>query len=235
MISASPIVFLVDVDDTLLENDRIQEDIKKHLEREYGAACRDRYWAIQERLFNELGYRDYLGALQRFRVEHPYEPHLIATASFLMDYPFAERLYPGALEVLKHLGTLGPTVVLTDGDVVFQPRKVERAGILQAVSGHVLIYIHKEEALADVERRYPANHYVLVDDKLRILDAVKKVWHERVTTVLVRQGKYANDPKVLDSYPPADRSIAAIGDLLQYNWTDLGAGRRLPDSSSRTW
>jgi FMN phosphatase YigB (HAD superfamily) len=233
MMSPSPIVFLVDVDDTLLENDRIQDDIKSHLEREYGPACRDQYWAIQERLFSELGYRDYLGALQRFRVEHPYEPHLIATASFLMDYPFADRLYPGALDVLKRFRSLGPTVVLTDGDMIFQPRKVERSGIFGAVAGHVLIYIHKEESLADVERRYPAEHYVLVDDKLRILDAVKKIWKERVTTVLVRQGKFANDPKIIASYPPADLTVAAIRSLLEYNWTDLGAGRRLPDSSSR--
>jgi FMN phosphatase YigB (HAD superfamily) len=215
-----PIVFLVDVDDTLLENDRIQEDIKSHLEREYGPECRDRYWAIQERLFNELGYRDYLGALQRFRVEHPYEPHLVATASFLMDYPFADRLYPGALKVLQRFRTMGPTVILTDGDVVFQPRKVERSGIFQTVAGQVLIYIHKEESLADVERRYPAEHYVLVDDKLRILDAVKKVWKKRVTTVLVRQGKFANDPRILAAYPLADLTVAAIGNLLEYNWRD---------------
>ena len=226
MIAPSPIVFLVDVDDTLLENDRIQEDIQSHLEREFGAVCRDRYWAIQEQLFAELGYRDYLGALQRYRVEHPYEPHLISMASFLVDYPFADRLYPKALEVLKRFRGWGPTVILSDGDVVFQPRKVERSGIFQAVSGQVLIYIHKEESLADVERRYPAEHYVLVDDKLRILDAVKKAWGERVTTVLVKQGKFANDARILSSYPAADVTVAAIGNLLEYNWLDAGAGRR---------
>lgn len=222
--SASPIVFLVDVDDTLLENDRIQVDIQKHLEHEYGAAARDRYWAIQEQLFHDLGYRDYLSALQRYREEHPYEPHLISTASFLMDYPFADRLYPGALDVLKRLRTFGPTVILSDGDVIFQPRKVERAGIFQAVAGNVLIYIHKEEALADVERRYPAEHYVLVDDKLRILTAVKKIWTKRVTTVLVRQGKFANDPQILVSFPPADLTVAGIGDLLEYDKSDLRNG-----------
>ena len=226
MTALSPMVFLVDVDDTLLENDRIQEDIQNHLEREFGATCRDRYWAIQEQLFAELGYRDYLGALQRYRVEHPYEPHLISMASFLVDYPFADRLYPGALEVLRRFHAFGPTVILTDGDVVFQPRKVERSGILQAVSGHVLIYIHKEESLADVERRYSADHYVLVDDKLRILAAVKKAWGERVTTVLVKQGKFANDARILASFPAADVTVAAIGDLLEYNWLDAGASRR---------
>ena len=166
------IVFLVDVDDTLLENDRIQDDLKRHIEREFGPECRDRFWIIQEELFNELGYRDYLGALQRFRVEYPYQRHLVTAANFLLDYPFADRLYPGALEVLEKLRTWGRTVILTDGDVVFQPRKVQRSGIFEAVEGHVLIYVHKEEALADVERRYPADHYVMVDDKLRILAAL---------------------------------------------------------------
>ena len=165
-----PIVFLVDVDNTLVDNDGIQQDLKDHLERTYGLAARERYWRILEDLFVELGYRDYIGALQRFRVEHPQEIELLSMSSFLMDYPFADRLYPNALEVLKRLRSLGPTVILSDGDVVFQPRKVEHAGIADAVDGHVLIYIHKEEALDDVERRYPAEHYVLVDDKLRILD-----------------------------------------------------------------
>jgi FMN phosphatase YigB (HAD superfamily) len=225
MISPSP-VFLVDVDDTLLENDRIQEDIRNYLEREFGIAARDRYWAIQEQLFSDLGYRDYLGALQQYRVEHPYDHHLISMASFLVDYPFADRLYAGALHVLKRLGTWGPTVILTDGDVVFQSRKVERSGIFRAVAGQVLIYIHKEESLADVERRYPADHYFLVDDKLRILTAVKEVWGERVTTVLVKQGKFANDPKILASYPPADVAIARIGSLLEMNLADLRPKRQ---------
>jgi FMN phosphatase YigB (HAD superfamily) len=191
------LVFLVDVDDTLLENDRIQDDLKRHMESEFGAGCRDRFWAIQEELFNELGYRDYLGALQRFRVEHPYDPHLVSATSYLMDYPFANRLYPGALDVLEKFHTWGQTVILSDGDVVFQPRKIERSGILEAVEGHVLIYVHKEEALDDVERRYPARHYILVDDKLRILAAIKKAWGDRVTTVFPRQGKFAHDPKVI--------------------------------------
>ena len=168
-----PTVFLVDVDNTLLDNDHIQADIKRHLEREFGPACRDRYWAILEQLMDELGYRDYLGALQRYRVEHPQDIGLLAMSSFLVDYPFANRLYPGALDVLERFGGWGRTVVLSDGDVVFQPRKVERSGIAEAVAGHVLIYIHKERSLDDVERRYPARRYVLVDDKPRILAAVK--------------------------------------------------------------
>src|SRR6188472_1996117 len=205
--TSSPIVFLVDVDNTLLDNDRIQDDLKRHLEREFGPACRDRYWAILEQLFNELGYRDYLGALQRFRVEHPKDIHLLSMSSYLVDYPFANRLYPGSLDVLERFRTWGQTVILSDGDVVFQPRKVERSGIWEAVDGNVLIYVHKEKELADVARRYPAEHYVLVDDKLRILAAIKKIWGARVTTVFVRQGHYALDPKILTSCPAADVSI----------------------------
>ncbi len=217
MTPSHPLVFLVDVDNTLVDNDGIQQDLKDHLERTYGLAARDRYWRILEDLFTELGYRDYIGALQRFRVEHPREVELLSMSSFLMDYPFADRLYPGALEVLKRLRGLGPTVILSDGDVVFQPRKVEHAGISDVVDGHVLIYIHKEEALDDVERRYPAEHYVLVDDKLRILDAVKQIWGERVTTVFPRQGQYAHDAKLLSALPPADVTIERIGDLLHYD------------------
>lgn len=212
-----PIVFLVDVDNTLLDNDGIQQDLKDHLERAFGLAARERYWRILEDLFAELGYRDYIGALQRYRVEHPREVELLSMSSFLMDYPFPDRLYPGALAVLERLRSLGSTVLLSDGDVVFQPRKVERAGLSDAVDGRVLIYIHKEEALDDVERRYPAEHYVLVDDKLRILDAVKQFWEERVTTVFPRQGAYAHDPEVVSAFPPADVTIERIKDLLEYD------------------
>jgi FMN phosphatase YigB (HAD superfamily) len=216
--TAAPIVFLVDVDNTLLDSDRIQADLKRHLEREFGAASRDRYWAILEALFAELGYRDYLGALQRYRVEHPRDLHLMSMSSYLVDYPFANRLYPGALDVLERLRGWGPTVILTDGDVVFQPRKVERSGIAEAVDGHVLIYIHKEEALDDVERRYPAQHYVLVDDKPRILAAVKEAWGDRVTTIFPRQGQYARDAK---AYRPADLTIEHIGDLVTHDLSAL--------------
>jgi FMN phosphatase YigB (HAD superfamily) len=216
-----PVVFLVDVDNTLLDNDRIQNDLGEHLESEFGAACRDRYWRILDALFEELGYRDYLGALQRYRIEHPTDIRLLGMSSYLVVYPFADRLYPGALDVLNRLRSLGQTVILSDGDVVFQPRKVERSGINEAVGGHVLIYIHKEEALADVERRYPAVHYVMVDDKLRILAAMKKAWGDHVTTVFPRQGKFANDPEVLAAYPRADMTVERIGDLLSYELSNL--------------
>ncbi|OFW98527.1 MAG: haloacid dehalogenase [Alphaproteobacteria bacterium RIFCSPHIGHO2_12_FULL_66_14] len=216
-----PIVFLVDVDNTLVDNDGIQQDLKDHLERTYGRAARERYWRILEDLMVELGYRDYIGALQRFRVEHPREIELLSMSSFLMDYPFADRLYPDALAVLKRLRGVGPTVILTDGDVVFQPRKVEHAGLARVADGDVLVYIHKEEALDDVERRFPAEHYVLVDDKLRILDAAKKIWGARVTTVFPRQGQYAHDAKVVSALPPADVTIERIGDLLDHDLARL--------------
>jgi len=226
MTSPNSIVFLVDVDNTLLDNDRIQDDIKRHLDREFGVAARERYWTILEQLFADLGYRDYLGALQRYRVEHPRDIHLLSMSSFLVDYPFANRLYPGSLDVLERFRGWGQTVILSDGDVVFQPRKVERSGIFEAVEGHVLIYIHKEKALDDVERRYPAEHYVLVDDKLRILTAVKKIWGDRVSTIFPRQGQYAHDPKVVAACPPADLTVERIGDLLDYDFPALLAGQQ---------
>jgi FMN phosphatase YigB (HAD superfamily) len=215
--TAGPIVFLIDVDNTLLDNDEIQNDLRHHLEREFGPASRDRYWTILEQLFTELGYRDYLGALQRYRVEHPRDIHLLSMSSFLVDYPFADRLYPAALDVLKRLRDWGQTVIMSDGDVVFQPRKIERSGLSGAVDGHVLIYIHKEAMLDDVERRYPAGHYVLIDDKLRILTAVKNAWGDRVTTVFPRQGQYALDAKVVASNPAADVTVERIGDLMSYD------------------
>jgi FMN phosphatase YigB (HAD superfamily) len=229
-----PIVFLVDVDNTLVDNDGIQQDLKDHLEQTYGVAARERYWRILEDLMVELGYRDYIGALQNFRVEHPREIELLAMSSYLMDYPFAERVYPNALEVLKRLRSLAPTVILSDGDVVFQPRKVEHAGLGKVADGNVLIYIHKEEALEDVERRFPAEHYVLVDDKLRILDAVKQVWGDRVTTVFPRQGQYAHDAKVLGALPPADMTIERIGDLLDFDLARLSRPRSLASSPKVT-
>ena len=228
----NPMVFLVDVDNTLLDNDRIQRDLRRHLEREFGAASRDRYWAILEQLFTDLGYRDYLGALQRYRAEHPRDIHLLSMSSYLVDYPFANRLFPGSLDVLERFRSWGPTVILSDGDVVFQPRKVERSGLFEAVEGHVLIYIHKEEALDDVERRYPAPHYVLVDDKLRILAAVKKAWGDRVTTVFPRQGQYAQDPTIIATCPPADITVERIADLLKYDLPALVTNRQSIQVSS---
>jgi FMN phosphatase YigB (HAD superfamily) len=207
------LVHLIDVDNTLLDNDAVTEDLRAHLRKAFGDRRQRRYWDLFEQLRGELGYADYLGALQRYRIENPRDPQLLQVSFFLLEYPFAERLFPGALDVIASAGTRAPVVVFSDGDVVFQPRKVERSGLWTAVGGHVLIYIHKEEMLADVESRYPAHHYVVVDDKLRILAAIKKIWKERVTTVFVRQGHYAHDLQAMAGYPPADIMIERIADL----------------------
>jgi hypothetical protein len=224
----SQVVFLFDVDNTLLDNDRVAADLRKHLTQAVGAERQERYWALFEQLRSELGYADYLGALQRYRVENPRDPHILELSSFLLDYPFANRLYPGSLDAITHCQQWGPSVILSDGDVVFQPRKVERSGLWEAVDGRVLIYIHKEQELDDVENRYPADRYVLVDDKLRILTAVKTVLGERLTTVWPRQGHYADDPKVRSQYPPPDIAIARIGELSRFDLPTL-----LNASSSR--
>ena len=215
------VVFLFDVDNTLLDNDRVIDDLRNHLEREFGRQNRDRYWEIFEALRAELGYADYLGALQRYRLEAIHDPKLLLMSSFLVDYPFANRLYPGSLAVVDHLHRWGPTVILSDGDVVFQPRKVLRSGLWQAVEGRVLIYIHKERMLDEVEQRYPARHYVMVDDKLRILAAMKDLWGGRLTTVFPRQGHYALDPKNIAVYPPADITVERIGNLVSYDLSAL--------------
>ena len=223
------VVFLLDVDNTLLDNDRVSADLKRHLRMSVGAERQALYWTLFEELRAELGYADYLGALQRYRVEHPRDPKLLTVSHFLINYPFANRLFPNALDVIEHLKQSGPAVILSDGDVVFQPRKVDRSGLLAAVDGNALIYIHKERELDDVERRYPARHYVLVDDKLRILTAVKQAWGASVTTVFPRQGHNARDPGALAKYPPADVTIERIGDLLD---VDLPGLRPITPSSA---
>ena len=211
------VVFLFDVDNTLIDNDRVQAHLSEHLERTYGAATRDRYWEIFEQLRSELGYADYLGALERYRTEDLHRPEVLRMSSWLVDYPFADRLYPRALDAVRHVQQWGNVVILSDGDAVFQPRKVERSGLWHLFENRVLIYIHKEQELDDVGRLYPADHYVLIDDKLRILSAVKKFWGDKVTTVFPKQGHYALDPKVLAEYPSADIELANIGDLLNYD------------------
>jgi len=238
MTAADDVVFLLDVDNTLLDNDRVQDDLRNHLEREFGAASRDRYWAIFEALRTELGYADYLGALQRYRCQEVSgamnDPRLLLMSSFLVDYPFADRLYPGALDAIAHLRTWGLTVILSDGDVVFQPRKIQRSGLWEAVEGRVLIYIHKEQMLVDLEQRFPARHYVMVDDKLRILAAMKKILQDRLTTVFPCQGHYALDPHNLSAYPPADLAIERIGDLLNYDFPALTRPARAIDGKQET-
>ena len=215
------VVFLFDVDNTLLDNDTVQAELKSHLAEAYGSAARDRYVAILGQLVNDLGYTDYLGALERLRVEMMHRPEVLRMSSWLVDYPFANRLFPRALEVVRHVSQWGLPVILSDGDAVFQPRKVERSGLWKAFEDRVLIYIHKEQELEYVERLYPARHYVLIDDKLRILATVKKAWGDRVTTVFPKQGHYAFDPSILAEYPRADLEIDKIGDLLRYDRSKL--------------
>jgi FMN phosphatase YigB (HAD superfamily) len=215
MTTTSSVRYLLDVDNTLLDSDRVIADLMRHLDRAVGHALQQEYWAIFDRLRAELGYADYLGALQAYRGEHPRDLNVLQVSSFLINYPFANRLFPNALDVVDRLKTWGGVAILTDGDVVFQPRKIERSGLFEAVDGQVLIYVHKELELADVERRFPADHYVIVDDKLRLLTAFKAAWGARVTTVFPRQGHYAHDPAILRQYPPADITIARIGDLLE--------------------
>ena len=218
------IVFLFDVDNTLLDNDRFQEELGEQLRLASGDGVRERYWTAFEQLRRESGYADYLGALQRCRLEDPHDLQILRTANWLLDYPFADRLYPGALDAMRHVRQWGPAAILSDGDAVFQPRKIERSGLWRASGGNVLIYVHKEKELDAVERLRPARHYVLIDDKLSILDAVKKVWGDRVTTVFPRQGHYAREAAAMTDLAPADIGIDHIGDLAQY---DLGAlGRR---------
>jgi FMN phosphatase YigB (HAD superfamily) len=215
------LVILFDVDNTLLNNDRVQADLDVHMSIEHGTAARNRYWEIFEELRSELGYADYLGALERYRMEEMHDPRLLRISNWLVDYPFADRLYPGALDAVKHAQQFAPVVILSDGDAVFQPRKVERSGLAQAFDGNVLIYIHKEEELDDVERLYPAKHYVMIDDKLRILDAMKKIWGERVTTVFPQQGHYATDPEILVQYPHGDIQLKRIADLVHHDLADV--------------
>lgn len=228
------IVFLVDVDNTLVDNDRVAADLKRYLAAEVGRERQQRYWVLFEELRKELGYADYLGALQRYRVENPRDPHLLTVSLYLTEYPFANRLYPNSLDAIDHLKRWGPVVILSDGDAVFQPRKIERSGLYEAVDRNVLIYIHKEQELDDVERRYPAQHYVLIDDKLRILDAIKAVWGARVTTVFPRQGHYAHDPAALAQYPAADVTVERIGDLLDYDGRRLRAAAQAGTGQLRT-
>jgi FMN phosphatase YigB (HAD superfamily) len=209
------VIFLLDVDNTLLDNDRVALDLRRHLTQAFGAERQERYWFHFEQLRTELGYADYLGALQRYRIENPHDPQLLQVSSYLVDYPFAERVFPGAFDVIRHLDGWGATVILSDGDVVFQPRKVQCSGLGEAIGGRVLIYIHKERELEDVERRYPARHYVLVDDKVRILAAVKAAWGKRVTTVFPRQGHYALDAADVARYPAPDVTVEHIADLLR--------------------
>ena len=222
----SDLVFLFDVDNTLLDNDRVAADLKQHLASKVGGSSALRYWEIFEELRSQLGYADYLGALQRYRVENPRDPKLLEVSHFMINYPFANRLYPGSLEAVEHARQFGRPVILSDGDVVFQPLKVDRSGLQEAFNGEVLIYIHKEEELADVEAKYPAEHYVMIDDKVRLLTAIKKFWGERVTTIFPRQGHYAMDAALVAQFPRPDLTIERIGELQKFSGEQILASAK---------
>jgi FMN phosphatase YigB (HAD superfamily) len=215
--ATSRTVFFFDVDNTLVDNDRIAADLQRHLQNKVGPGSAERYWQIFEQLRTELGYADYLGALQRYRVELPRDPKLLQVSYFMINYHFANRLFPESLDAVEHARCLGRTVILSDGDVVFQPRKVDRSGLYDAFEGHVLIYVHKELELDDVEAKYPAQHYVMIDDKVRLLAAIKQHWGTRVTTIFPRQGHYAHDAALVAKYPKPDITIERIGELQNYS------------------
>ncbi len=227
------IVFLFDVDNTLLDHDRVVADVRRFMEREIGKDRQQRYWEILETLRAELGYVDYLGTLQRYRAEYPHNASIIKISLYLINYPFANRLFPNSLDVVDHVKQWGTAAILSDGDAVFQPRKIERSGLWDAVDGNVRLYVHKELELADVEKKLPAEHYVVIDDKLKLLAAIKEKWKDRVTTVFPKQGHYANDPKNLATYPAADISIERIGELLDYNLSQLVAARTTNGASAK--
>lgn len=210
-------VFLFDVDNTLLNNDQVVRDLHRHLSSYLGSQAHDRFFQIFEELRQQIGYADYLGALERYRLEALHDPRVLRMSCWLVDYPFAQRLYPNALDVVEHVRSWAVPVILSDGDAVFQPRKIERSGLWEVFNDHVLIYVHKESMLPNVQTHYPAHHYVMVDDKLRLLTAIKKIWGKRVTTVFVKQGHYANEPGVLDRYPPADIHLERIDNMLDYD------------------
>lgn len=212
-------IFLFDVDNTLLDHDRVSADLKRHLESTVGMTQAHRYWEIFETIRTELGYADYLGSLQRYRTEFPSDPHLLAVSHFLIHYPFANRLFPGSLDVVEHVQQWGRPVILSDGDVVFQPHKITGSGLFEVFAGRVLIYVHKENELDDVEKRFPAKHYIVIDDKLRILEAIKTGWQSRVTTVFVRQGHYARDEREVAKYAAADFTVDRISDLLNCDFS----------------
>jgi len=230
--NAPRVVFLFDVDNTLLDHDRVVADVRHFMEREIGKDRQQRYWEILESLRAELGYVDYLGTLQRYRAEYPHNASIIKISLFLINYPFANRLFPNSLDAVDHVKQWGTAAILSDGDAVFQPRKIERSGLWDAVDGNVRIYLHKESELADVEKKLPADHYVVIDDKLKLLTAIKDEWKDRVTTIFPKQDHYANDPQNLATYPAADINIERIGDLLQFDLPQLLATKRTPSVSA---
>ena len=230
MLTDGPVVFLLDVDNTLLDNDRFAADLRARLKQDFGDAECERYWTIYNGLRQQLGYADYLAALQQFRNGCGDGQELLLMSDFLLDYPFSERLYPRALQAIAQLRKLGLPVVLSDGDIVFQPRKIQRSGIWDAVDGRVMVCTHKESSLPSMQARFPAAHYAMVDDKPQLLAAMKRVMGENLTTVFVRQGHYAAESATVAIDPPPDRVIERIGDLCDLDLAWFLSNAAMPDA-----
>jgi FMN phosphatase YigB (HAD superfamily) len=223
MLTNSPLVFLLDVDNTLLDNDRFATDLTARLDQDFGPMERERYWSIYNKVRDAAGYADYLGTLQQFRVDHEYQQALLSMSSYLLEYPFDTHVFPGALDAIAHLSTLGTPVILSDGDIVFQPRKIQRSGLWQAVDGRVMVYVHKERMTEAIQRNFPAAHYVMVDDKPHLLAAMKRIFGARITTIFVRQGHYALESESLVIDPAPDRTIDRIAELCDLTAQDVAA------------
>ena len=220
---AEDTVFLFDVDNTLLDNDRVKSDLKEKVLQDFGQEACNRFWAIYEEQRKKHIYADFIGTLERFRLEHLHDPKALRLSLWMMHYPFADRLFPDALAVVRHVSQWGLPVVLTDGDGVFQPYKLERSGLWNAFDGRVLGYVQKDQELEAIAQAFPARHYILVDDKLKLLNAVKGIWGNRVTTIFVKQGHYANDPNVLASEPVADVSVDRVAELMMHDFSTIRA------------
>ncbi|MEO8742820.1 MAG: HAD family hydrolase [Lysobacteraceae bacterium] len=221
MLISGDTVFLLDVDNTLLDNDRFSADLRARLTQDFGAPENERYWTIYDALRNQRGYADYLDALQEFRAGHDGDPKMSLLSAFLLEYPFADRFYPHTMKAIAHLRSLGLPVVLSDGDIVFQPRKIQRSGIWDAVDGRVMICVHKQRSLVQMQQRFPAAHYVMVDDKPQLLAEMKQLMGETLTTVFVRQGHYAAESVNIRIEPAPDHTIERIGDLCNFDLQDF--------------
>ncbi len=221
MTSNSDMVFLFDVDNTLLDHDRVKQDLGALLDSRIFDGASEHYWSAYEAIRAETGQADFLASFQRCWIDSECNPHWLPAADLMLDYPYSDRLYPGALHVLEHVSRFAMVAIVSDGDAVLQPRKIRRAGLWQAVDGRVLIYQNKQQRLADIAHRFPAQHYVMIDDKPDVLVHMKSAWSSRLTTVFPRQGHYAHDQEHRHDQPEPDISIDHIGDMLKLDIKDF--------------
>ncbi|MFN2465530.1 MAG: HAD family hydrolase [Candidatus Dormibacteria bacterium] len=214
------LVFLIDIDNTLIDNDRVKADMEAQIRQLAGPSGSEDFWNLYEEVREELDYVDLPITLARFRAQRPDVRKFPQISAMLLGYPFEDALYPEALHVVEHLKRMGKVVVLSDGDPVFQPAKIARIGMADAVDSNVLIYAHKEQHLDEVTDLYPAEHYVVIDDKPGVLGRMKARLGPRVTTVQVRQGKYAS-VGAEEPGPAPDRTFAGIAGCLQLSEADF--------------